>query len=91
MRAEVARLARALTAEVVGSGRSVTLVSVKVRFIPFTTRTRQKKLSAATQDPDVVAEAALVALDRFTTRRAVRLLGVRVEFARKGDLLIAGR
>ena len=81
VQSEVARLAHTLTADVVGSGRSVTLVSVKVRFIPFTTRTRQKKLPAATQDPAVVAEAALVALDRFTTRRAVRLLGVRVEFA----------
>ena len=85
VRSEVARLARGLTDEVVAAGRSVTLVSVKVRFIPFTTRTRQRKLAAATTDPDVVAAAALVALDRFTSRRAVRLLGVRVEFAPLSD------
>jgi DNA polymerase-4 len=85
VRSEVSRLARTLTDAVVAEGRSVTLVSVKVRFIPFTTRTRQRKLAAATTDPDVVAAAALVALDRFTSRRAVRLLGVRLEFAPLAD------
>jgi DNA polymerase-4 len=81
VRREVVRLARQLTADIAAAGRSAVLVGVKVRFIPFTTRTRQRKLAAATTDPDVVAAAALVALDRFTSRRAVRLLGVRLEFA----------
>jgi DNA polymerase-4 len=55
-------------------------VGVTVRFVPFTTRTRSATLPEPTLDPDVLAAAAAAVLDRFPTRRAVRLVGVRAEF-----------
>jgi len=73
VRAEVARLARQVAEE--AAGRQVTRVVVKVRFVPFTTRTRGRALGSW-----AIEQAALAALDRFTTRRPVRLLGVRAEF-----------
>jgi DNA polymerase-4 len=77
VREEVARLARRVADEV---ERPVVRVVVKVRYVPFTTRTRTRTLSAPTARKALIEEAALAALDRFTTRRAVRLLGVRAEF-----------
>lgn len=78
VRTEVARLARDVTASVVAEGRVVTHVHVKVRTATFFTRNRSSKLAAPTTDPDVVAERALVVLDRLETDRPIRLLGVRV-------------
>jgi DNA polymerase-4 len=75
---EVARLARQVADDV--GRRRVVRVVVKVRYIPFTTRTRGQTLD----EPGGTAleQAALAALGRFTTRRPVRLLGVRAEFER---------
>jgi DNA polymerase-4 len=78
VRAQVARLAREVTDEVVAAGREITHVHVKVRTSTFFTRTRSSKLPQPTTDPDAVAARALVVLDRFETGRSVRLLGVRV-------------
>ncbi len=78
VRAEVARLARRVAGEV--AGRTVVRVVVKVRYVPFTTRTRGRSLGAASANVSAIEDAALAALDRFTTRRSVRLLGVRAEF-----------
>jgi nucleotidyltransferase/DNA polymerase involved in DNA repair len=58
-----------------GAGRPVARVVVKVRYAPFITETHGVALKDMT-----LAEAALTALDRFTSRRPVRLLGVRAEF-----------
>ncbi|KAB2348274.1 DNA polymerase IV [Actinomadura rudentiformis] len=80
VRREVARLARELATEVAAEQRVTQRVAVKVRFVPFNTYTRQYKLKAPTADPAEIERAALAALDRFTERRAVRLLGVRTEF-----------
>jgi nucleotidyltransferase/DNA polymerase involved in DNA repair len=77
VRREVARLARQVAGEVT---RPVVRVVVKVRFVPFTTRTRSRTLPAPTTEGAAVEQAALEVLDRFTERRPVRLLGVRVEF-----------
>lgn len=78
--AEVDRLARAVTAEVVAGGRTVTHVAVKVRTASFWTRTKIGKLPAPTTDPGAVAAHAAVVLGRFGTEleRPIRLLGVRV-------------
>ena len=78
VRVEVARLAREVTASVVAEGRIVTHVHVKVRTATFFTRIKSSKLPEPTTDPDVVAERALVVLDRFEPARRIRLLGVRV-------------
>lgn len=84
VRIEVARLAREVTASVVAEGRTVTHVHVKVRTATFFTRSKSSKLAEATVDGDVVAERALVVLDRFEPAPSIRLLGVRVMLAPPG-------
>ncbi|WP_112245356.1 DNA polymerase IV [Kribbella monticola] len=79
---KVREMTLALTREVVAEGRSVQRVHVKVRFISFYTPIKSRKLKESTQDPEVVAAAALDVLAKFEFRRPVRLLGVRVEFTR---------
>ncbi|MFI5710044.1 DNA polymerase IV [Kribbella sp. NPDC051620] len=79
---ELRRIAETVTREVVAEGRSVQRVAVKVRFTSFFTPIKSRKLPEITQDPEVVAAAALVLLEKFELRRPVRLLGVRVEFPR---------
>ena len=80
---EVARLAAAVTAEVVAEGRRITHVAVKVRFATFFTRSRIMKLPAPTTEPADVVEATTTVLARFVAGgfdldRPIRLLGVRV-------------
>jgi DNA polymerase-4 len=56
-------------------------VIVKVRFAPFTTKTRGVPLAEPGSDPDAISAAARAALARFVEiDRPVRLLGVRAEF-----------
>jgi nucleotidyltransferase/DNA polymerase involved in DNA repair len=80
VRAEVVRLARLVADECAAEERPVARVVVKVRFVPFTTRTHGQAVAAPTVG--AVEQAALAALARFTTRRPVRLLGVRAELRR---------
>jgi DNA polymerase-4 len=80
---EVARLAAAVTADVVAEHRRITHVAVKVRFATFFTRSRIMKLTAPTTDPADVVAAATTVLGRFVAggfdlERPIRLLGVRV-------------
>ncbi|NEA36181.1 DNA polymerase IV [Streptomyces sp. SID13031] len=79
---ELRRIALTVTREIVAEGRSVQRIAVKVRFTSFFTPIKSRKLPEITQDPEVVAAAALVLLEKFELRRPVRLLGVRVEFPR---------
>ncbi len=81
VRSEVAALARRVAAEIDGAGRPAVRVAVKVRFAPFSTYTRSATLEAPTTDGDRFAAAALDVLELFPSRRPVRLLGVRAEFA----------
>jgi DNA polymerase-4 len=78
----VVRLARQVAAEIAPEQRPVTRVIVKVRYAPFFSHTHGQTLAEPTAAGEVVAEAALAALDRFTEHRPVRLLGVRAELAR---------
>jgi len=80
VRDEIVRLAARVAGDVASEDRPVVRVVVKVRFAPFFTHTRGHTLAAPTADPAVIEHAALAALDRFTSRRPVRLLGVRAEF-----------
>ncbi|MGI5206555.1 DNA polymerase IV [Spirillospora sp. CA-108201] len=82
VRGEVVRLARRVAADVAADGRDVARVVVKVRYVPFTTRTHGRTLEAPSTGPAGIEDAALAALDLFAGRRPVRLLGVRAEFAR---------
>ena len=82
-RADIERHLRQIASDVVGdieaSGRGITHVAIKVRFIPFFTTTRVHKLPAPTRDAVVVADNAVALLDRLELGRPIRLLGVRVE------------
>jgi DNA polymerase-4 len=77
---EVTRLAGVVAGELAGEGRPAVRVVVKVRYAPFITETHGPPLAAPTVDAAAISDAALAALDRFTGRRPVRLLGVRAEF-----------
>ena len=79
VREEVSRLAQRVAHDVVAEQRPATRVVVKVRYAPFTTHTHGQQLEAPTFDVGVIRAAAAAALDRFTERRPVRLLGVRAE------------
>jgi nucleotidyltransferase/DNA polymerase involved in DNA repair len=81
---EVARIARTVSEDVAAEGRLAARIVVKVRFAPFFTKTHGRALAEPTGDPAVIEAAALDALDGFTRRDPVRLLGVRAEFA-EGD------
>jgi len=84
VRGEVARLARLVAADVAAEQRPAIRVAVKVRYVPFLTRTHGQLLAAPAPPGDAAAieRAALAVLDMFTGRRPVRLVGVRAEFER---------
>ena len=82
VRAELVALARQVTEDVAADGRPAVRVVVKVRYKPFFTSTHGQGLSEPTQDEAAIAAAALAALEMFTDRRPVRLLGVRAELER---------
>ena len=80
---ELRRIALDTAEDVRKDGRDVVRVVVKVRVVPFITKTRGMALGAPTADPEAIAVGALAALDRFPPiERPVRLLGVRAEFVR---------
>ncbi|MEP6979146.1 MAG: DNA polymerase IV [Nakamurella sp.] len=79
MDAEVTTMAAQLTTEVAADGRTVHRVAVTVRTASFFTRSKIRKLSTPTVDPDAVAATARAVLAAFPLDRPVRLLGVRVE------------
>ena len=80
VRAEVARIAGLLAADLDSEPRPAVRVVVKVRYAPFITETHGVTLAEPSSNPGVIGQAALTALERFTSRRPVRLLGVRAEF-----------
>jgi nucleotidyltransferase/DNA polymerase involved in DNA repair len=81
VREEVLRLADHVTRDVEAEQRPAVRIVVKVRHAPFFTSTHGHTLAEPTSDQAVIRRAALAALDMFTDRRPVRLLGVRAEFA----------
>ena len=80
VRAEVARIAGLLAADLDSEPRPAVRVVVKVRYAPFITETHGVTLAEPSSNPGVIGQAAPTALERFTGRRPVRLLGVRAEF-----------
>ena len=76
---EVRALTRRVVADIDKEGRPAARVGLKLRYRPFTTITRSLTLPASTNDPDVLADAAVSLLDRVEKERLVRLLGVRLE------------
>ncbi|MCW2716551.1 DNA polymerase IV [Pseudonocardia sp.] len=82
VRAEVVALAHRVADDVAAEGRDVARMAVKIRFAPFTTRTRSITLDAPTQHAEAIEAGALEVLGLFRQGRAVRLVGVRAEFER---------
>jgi nucleotidyltransferase/DNA polymerase involved in DNA repair len=80
VQAEVARIAGLLAADLASEPRPAVRVVVKVRYAPFVTETHGVALAEPSSQPEAIAAAARSALERFTSRRPVRLLGVRAEF-----------
>jgi nucleotidyltransferase/DNA polymerase involved in DNA repair len=78
---QIRRLAALVSQDVAAERRPAGRIVVKVRYAPFFTYTRGHALPAPTMDPAAIEAGALAALDRFTERGPVRLLGVRAEFA----------
>jgi DNA polymerase-4 len=80
---EVAAAIRVLADQVVEDirreGRACARVHLKVRFAPFFTVTRVRKLPEPTYDAGVIAQTALDLLARLEDDRPIRLLGVRAE------------
>ena len=72
-------LAERVIVDLTKEGRSAVRVHLKVRFAPFFTFTKVRKLAGPTMDPGVVAETALALYDALDDDRPVRLLGVRAE------------
>ena len=81
--AEVAALARQVSGEL--ASRPVSHVVVKVRYAPFETVTHGVPFTGPVA-ADAFEAAALAALTRFESRKPVRLLGVRAEFADAPEL-----
>jgi nucleotidyltransferase/DNA polymerase involved in DNA repair len=80
VQAEVRRIAGLLAVDLASEPRPAVRIVVKVRYAPFVTETHGVTLASPSSDAAVVERAAMEALERFTGRRPVRLLGVRAEF-----------
>ncbi|MFN8226480.1 MAG: DNA polymerase IV [Mycobacterium sp.] len=85
MRTAVADLARRTLTEVSEQGRLVTHVAVTVRTATFHTRTKVRKLAAATVAEAAVVDGALDVFGLFDTNRPIRLLGVRLDLLMPGS------
>jgi DNA polymerase-4 len=79
VRREVTVLVRRVADDIADERRRVVRVVVKVRYAPFTTLTHGRALTSPSRQLEAIEHAALEALDAFTSRSPVRLLGVRAE------------
>jgi DNA polymerase-4 len=80
---EVDQAVRALVAQVMqdvrAEGRPVIRLTLKVRYVPFFTKTFSRTLPSPTGDGGVIERAALELAAKREAGRAVRLLGLRAE------------
>lgn len=75
----VRRITRRAVEDIDAEGRPAARVGLKIRLKPFRTLSRSLTLPEPTNDPDLLADAAVSLLDRVEHDRPVRLLGVRLE------------
>jgi DNA polymerase-4 len=76
---EVRVLARRVVQDIDDEGRPAARVGLKLRYRPFFTVSRSLTLKEPSNDPVILAQAAVSLLDRVERDRPVRLLGVRLE------------
>lgn len=81
VRAALTELAGLAFDDCAAEGRPVIRVHLKVRYVPFETRTFGRKLPSPTSERAAVIDAALALGSTLDARREVRLLGVRAEMA----------
>ncbi len=79
VRDAVRELAAQVFDDTVKEGRPVFRVTLKVRYAPFFTQTKARKLPAPTNERVDVVEAAVALTESLDPEREVRLLGVRAE------------
>lgn len=72
-------LARQVVVDLREEDRACQRVHLKVRFAPFFTFNRSRKLPEPTFDAELIADTALALFDALNDSRPVRLLGVRGE------------
>ncbi|MUN07681.1 DNA polymerase IV [Agromyces luteolus] len=86
---EVERALRELVdqvlADVAAEGRPVIGLTLKVRYVPFTTKTFSRRIRPPTSDREVVLAHVLELSAKRDASRAVRLLGVRAEMPMPED------
>ncbi len=78
-------LAAQVHADTVAEDRAVVRVGLKVRYAPFVTQNRSKKLAAPTRSLDELTAAVLALAADMERGREVRLLGVRAEMEMPAD------
>jgi len=79
VREAIRELAEQVHADTAKEGRPVFRVTLKIRYAPFFTQTKARKLKAPTHDREDVVAAAVALADTVEPGREVRLLGVRAE------------
>ena len=77
--AALRELAHQVVLDLQAEQRACSRVHLKVRFAPFFTVTRVRKLAEPTFDPQVLADVALTLLAALEDDRPIRLLGIRAE------------
>ncbi|GAA5018741.1 DNA polymerase IV [Terrabacter aeriphilus] len=85
VREAVAELASQAFDDTRKEGRPVVRVTLKVRYAPFFTQTRARKLAEPTSERATVVAAALQLAAGLDPEREVRLLGVRAEMVMPPD------
>ena len=83
--AALRELAERVGADLREEGRACARVHLKVRFAPFFTQTKVRKLTTPTYDADVIARTAAAMFAELDDSREVRLLGVRGEMVPPED------
>lgn len=79
IRAALHELAGQVVSDIRVEGRPCQRVHLKIRFAPFFTFTRVRKLPEPTFDAAIIAETAFALYAKLSDERPVRLLGVRAE------------
>jgi DNA polymerase-4 len=77
--AAIRQLAVDVLADVAREGRPVVRLTLKIRYVPFFTKTFSRTLPQPTAEPEVVLAETLALVARREAGRPVRLLGLRLE------------